>query len=64
MNCFFTVKLKQYHAAFNTFEKALDQARLQGKLFVCLFVALRPKPTAMVMAGWSVHQTTLFPRQA
>lgn len=24
------VKLKQYHAAFNTFEKALDQARLQG----------------------------------
>jgi len=25
------VKLKQYHAAFNTFEKALDQARLQGK---------------------------------
>ncbi|KAL4229383.1 hypothetical protein ACF0H5_012422 [Mactra antiquata] len=24
------VKLKQYHAAFNTFERALDQARLQG----------------------------------
>ena len=35
-------------------------------LFVCLFVcflALRPKSTAMVMAGGSVHLTTLFPRQ-
>ena len=32
-------------------------------LFVC-FVALRPKPTAMVMAGRSVHLTTLFPGQA
>ena len=31
-------------------------------LFVC-FVALRPKSTAMVMAGRSVHQTTLFPGQ-
>ena len=25
-------------------------------LFVC-FVALRPKSTAMVMVGWSVHHT-------
>ena len=33
---------------------------------VCLFVlfALRPKSTAMVMAGRSVHLTTLFPGQA
>ena len=31
--------------------------------FVC-FVALRPKSTAMVMAGRSVHQNTLFPGQA
>ena len=29
-----------------------------------VFVALRPKSTAMVMAGWSVHITTLFPGQA
>ena len=28
-------------------------------LFVC-FVALRPKSTAMVMVGWSVHLTTFF----
>ena len=32
-------------------------------LFVC-FVALHPKSTAMVIAGWSVHLTTLFPGQA
>ena len=32
-------------------------------LFVC-FVSLRPKSTAMVMAGRSVHLTTLFPGQA
>ena len=34
--------------------------------FVCLlvFVALRPKSTAMVIAGRSVHLTTLFPGQA
>ena len=33
-------------------------------LFVCLFVCLvtlRPKSTAMVMAGRSVHIATLFP---
>ena len=28
------------------------------------FVALRPKSTAMVIAGRSVHPTTLFPGQA
>ena len=32
-------------------------------LFVCI-VALRPKSTAMVIAGRSVHLTTLFPGQA
>ena len=36
---------------------------LQVGLFVCL-VALRPKSTDMVMAGQSVHLTTLFPGQA
>ena len=33
------------------------------KVIVC-FVALRPKSTAMVIAGRSVHLTTLFPGQA
>ena len=31
--------------------------------FVC-FAALRPKSTVQVMAGRSVHLTTLFPGQA
>ena len=36
------------------------------KLVHCLFVfvALRPMSTAMVIAGRSVHLTTLFPGQA
>ena len=29
-----------------------------------VFFALGSKSTAMVMAGWSVHLTTLFPGQA
>ena len=33
------------------------------RLFIC-FVALRPKSTGMVIAGRSVHLTTLFPGQA
>ena len=32
--------------------------------YFVLFVALRPKSTAMVMAGRSVHLTTLFPGKA
>ena len=38
----------------------------KNNLSVCLFVfgALRPKSTAMVIAGRSVHLTTLFPGQA
>ena len=39
--------------------------KLMEKEFFCsCFVALRPKSTAMVMAGRSVHLTTLFPGQA
>ena len=40
--------------------------RALGK-FVCLFVCsvdLRPKSTAIVMAGWSFHLTTYFPGHA
>ena len=42
--------------AFNSTSRYLDD--LVG------FVALRPKSTAMVIAGRSVHLTTLFPGQA
>ena len=39
---------------------------LSGETFVLFdcFVALRPKSTAMVIAGRSIHLTTLFPGQA
>ena len=39
---------------------------VEGIMFVCLFffVALRLKSTTMVMAGLSVHLTTLFHGQA
>ena len=35
-----------------------------GMFCLFVFVALRPKSTAMVIAGRSVHLTTLFPGQA
>ena len=50
---------KQYHLASHDFCCLL----LSSCLFVC-FVALRPKSTAMVIAGRSVHLTTPFPGQA
>ena len=34
------------------------------QVYLVGFVALRPKSTAMVIAGRSVHLTTLFPGQA
>ena len=38
---------------------------LVSKLMILfVFVALRPMSTAMVIAGRSVHLTTLFPGQA
>ena len=38
-------------------------SKIPGVLFD-VFVALRPMSTAMVIAGRSVHLTTLFPGQA
>ena len=37
--------------------------RLEYNQFLFVFVALRPLSTAMVIAGRSVHLTTLFPGQ-
>jgi len=39
----YLVKLRQYHVAFNTFEKAMDQARMQGEQIeanVCVCVCV------------------------
>ena len=47
----------------SNFAIILKRTRELVALFVC-FVALRPKSTAMVIAGRSVHLTTLFPGQA
>ena len=44
-------------------DKPIYRRIIAQVLFVC-FVALRPKSTVMVIAGRSVHLTTLFPRQA
>ena len=38
--------------------------KIDLSLVLFVFVALRPMSTAMVIAGWSVHLTTLFPGQA
>ena len=48
----------------NTEARMLDYIYHMTLFFVVGFVALRPKSTAMVMAGRSVHLTTLFPGQA
>ena len=47
----------------NTWKKAKEN---WGPYLFCLFVfvALRPKSTAMVIVGRSVHLITLFPGQA
>ena len=48
------------------FRKSLAQEKFKSNLVGWLFgfVALCPKSTAMVIAGRSVHLTTLFPGQA
>ena len=55
--------------AFNSTYRYLDDLlNIDNPYFeqICLFVfvALRPMSTAMVIAGRSVHLTTLFPGQA
>ena len=50
---------KGSHLILNTLRCDISQFYL----FIC-FVALRPKSTALIMAGRSVHLTILFPGQA
>ena len=49
----------QHYAAFHQGHPCLPEF-----IFLVWCVALRPKSTAMVMAGRSVHLTTLFPGRA
>ena len=55
-----SAEMKSFH--FLKF-RIIENIKLMIGLFVC-FVALRPMSTAMVIAGRSVHLTTLFPGQA
>ena len=55
--------LNKYHVHWLSSFKHLNLPISIKIMFVC-FVALRPKATAMVMAGRSVHLITLFPGQA
>ena len=45
-------------------DPCMDSSTFQIVGWLVGFVALRPKSTAMVIAGRSVHLTTLFPGQA
>ena len=57
--------LMKYHALFVIFEKgAKFEIVVCCKLFLFVFVALRPMSTALVIVGRSVHLTTLFPGKA
>ena len=55
-------KVSNVRSISESFGKPHLSLILTNKLFV--FVALRPMSTAMVIAGRSVHLTTLFPGQA
>ena len=69
---FFAAFYLGFHCLYLTTCLGVSQIQLWDKVqvsmfvFVCLFVfvALRPKSTAMVIVGLSVHLTTLFPGQA
>ena len=65
----FGIKAQQFYTDLSLYlhckvlQKTVEFKEFSSFLFVC-FVALRPKSTAMVIAGRSVHLTTLFPGQA
>ena len=52
---------QNFHCAYDMIICPVRTSQIPS--FVC-FVALRPKSTAMIMAGRSVHLTTLFHGQA
>ena len=59
-------KKRQYLFSDDQREDKNKFISFRSVFLVCLFVfvALRPMSTAMVIAGRSVHLTTLFPGQA
>ena len=61
---FYTVALRMGVIGLMSQSTAMLMSLPTKPFFFFCFVALRPKSTAMVMAGRSVHLTTLFPGQA
>ena len=57
------LSLKQSDLGLHCLSLRLQNTKADDFYFIC-FVPLRPKSTAMVMAGRPVHLTTLFPGQA
>ena len=54
-----------YHLTGNYVSKYVNAGRVMCQVILLFdFVALRPMSTAMVIAGRSVHLSTLFPGQA
>ena len=64
----YEVKIEHIRGLMRPYMPAVEAKKyvphLKGTCWLVGFVALRPKSTAMVIAGRSVHLTTLFPGQA
>ena len=59
------IRIRQTHPWVNTnLRRLMRRKQRADRNFFFVFAALRPMSTAMVIAGWSVHLTTLFPGQA
>ena len=63
ISCKFSVVCREFLFVHN-FNCHESEEYLTFVFCLFCFVALRPKSTAMVMGGRSVHLTTLFPGQA
>ena len=62
--CFSVLKMYIQRLNYQVFPMKTSEAFQIWTKCVCLFVVLRPKSTAMVTAGRSVHLAVLFPEQA
>ena len=56
----FTCPLVITSEIYKSMRNSSQSTRSTGRVLFACFVALRPMSTAMVMAGRSVHLTTLF----
>ena len=64
IKCYAKFNLNLHYEEETIFRFSTYNSLITLFFFLFCFVALRPKSTAMVIAGRSVHLTTLFPGQA